>query len=59
VLPAYSYLGYTPADFPIAYACQQKIISLPIYPELTKEQVNYVAEVIRAFYSNKKDGSAK
>jgi dTDP-4-amino-4,6-dideoxygalactose transaminase len=59
VLPAYSYLGYTPADFPIAYACQQKIISLPIYPELTIEQVNYVAEVIRAFYSNKKDGSAK
>lgn len=59
MLPAYSYLGYTAADFPIAYDYQHKIISLPIYPELKKEQVNYVAEVIKAFYSNKKEVSVQ
>jgi dTDP-4-amino-4,6-dideoxygalactose transaminase len=54
LLPAYNYLGYTAADFPVAYDYQQKIISLPIYPELTKGQVQYVADTISAFYSDKK-----
>ncbi len=54
ILPAYDYLGYSTADFPVAYECQQKIISLPIYPELSREQVQYVGEVIQTFYRNKK-----
>ena len=54
LLPAYNYLGYTAEDFPVAYNCQQKIISLPVYPELTKEQVHYTGELIRTFYKNKK-----
>ncbi len=58
ILPAYEYLGYKAADFPVAYDCQQKIISLPIYPELSKEQIYYVAEVISRFYRNKKETSS-
>lgn len=50
LLPAYSYLGYRAEDFPQAYTCQQEIISLPIYPELKQEQVEYVADLIRSFY---------
>lgn len=52
LLPAYAYLGYSAADFPHAYACQQEIISLPIYPELAQTQVMYVADLIRSFYND-------
>lgn len=50
LLPAYSYLQYTAADFPVAFEQQQTILSLPIYPELTEEKVGYVADCIRRFY---------
>ena len=53
LLPAYNYLGYVPGDFPVAYSYQQKILSLPIYPELKSEQVNYTGDVIKSFYQIK------
>jgi dTDP-4-amino-4,6-dideoxygalactose transaminase len=53
LLPAYNYLGYTAADFPAAYNYQEHSISLPVYPELSKQQVQYVAGVIAEFYSTK------
>ena len=46
LLPAYNYLHYTPEDFPIAHAYQHKILSLPMYPELSQSQIHYVAEAI-------------
>lgn len=49
--PAYAYLGHTPADFPVAYANQSRILSLPIYPEMTDEIVGYVADQIKAFFA--------
>jgi len=49
-LPAYKYLGYTPADFPVATRLQQEILSLPMFPELTEEQISYIAGKIRSFY---------
>src|SRR5882672_10266891 len=33
--PAYAYLGHDPADFPVAYRNQSRILSLPIFPEMT------------------------
>ncbi len=50
-LKAYTYLGHKLADFPVATAYQSQILSLPIYPELSIEQMNYVAESIKSFYS--------
>lgn len=50
-LPAYRYLGHTPADFPVATRLQQEILSLPMYPELTEEMVAYVAQSIKEFYA--------
>lgn len=50
-LKAYEYLGHKPNDFPIASAYQNQILSLPIYPELNKEQILYVVEMIKKFYS--------
>jgi dTDP-4-amino-4,6-dideoxygalactose transaminase len=49
-LPCYSYLGKTESDFPIANGMQSKILSLPLFPELTEEQINYVANCIKEFY---------
>jgi len=48
--PAYAYLGHQPADFPVAHANQSRILSLPIYPEMTDEMIGYVAGAIRGFY---------
>jgi len=50
-LPCYQYLGTKPTDFPVANAMQCKILSLPLYPELTDEQISYVASCIKQFYS--------
>ena len=50
-LPAYKYLGYTPADFPVATGLQDQIVSLPIYPEMKEEAIAHVAECIRSFYA--------
>lgn len=48
--PAYAYLKHTPEDFPVAHANQSRILSLPIYPEMTDEMIGYVAEAIGTFF---------
>lgn len=48
--PAYDYLGYKPIDFPVAFANQSRILSLPIYPEMTKEMTSYAVEQIKAVF---------
>ncbi len=45
----YADLGYHAGDFPVAEAVAQKILPLPMYPELTDEQVDYVAATLREF----------
>ncbi len=48
--PAYASGGYKKGDFPVAEKVASQIMSLPMYPELTDEQVDYVIESVRAFY---------
>jgi dTDP-4-amino-4,6-dideoxygalactose transaminase len=48
-LKAYSYLNHQAADFPAALRASQEILSLPMYSELTADQVELVAERIRLF----------
>ncbi|MDR3602802.1 MAG: DegT/DnrJ/EryC1/StrS family aminotransferase [Desulfosporosinus sp.] len=45
-------LGYKKGDFPIAERVANKIIALPIYPEMTMEEVEFVCETIKSFYKN-------
>jgi dTDP-4-amino-4,6-dideoxygalactose transaminase len=48
--PAYSYLKHSKEDFPVAVRLSQEILSLPIYPELSRVQIMYVCEKIKEFY---------
>ncbi len=50
-LDAYKYLNHKPSDFPIAYKNQNKILSLPIYPEISNEQIKYICSSIKNFYN--------
>lgn len=45
-LKAYEYLGHKPEDFPVAHQYTSQILSLPMYPELTKDQLICVADAI-------------
>ena len=47
--PAYGHLGHTPKDFPIAHANRSRILSLPIYPEITDDMISYLAGKIAEF----------
>jgi dTDP-4-amino-4,6-dideoxygalactose transaminase len=45
----YEELGYRRGDFPVAEEVSERILPLPMYPELTDEQVDYVISVVREF----------
>lgn len=46
---AYAELHHTPSDFPVASALQHQWLSLPMYPELTNEQMEYVCRHLMEF----------
>ena len=54
LLEAYQYLGYQNSEFPVAYILRDKILSLPIYPEMSIFHVSLVCDLIYDFY--RKDG---
>jgi dTDP-4-amino-4,6-dideoxygalactose transaminase len=47
----FSGLGYKKGDLPVAERLCGEVLSLPIYPELKQEQVEYVGNTILRFYS--------
>ncbi len=47
--PLYSALGHRPGDFPHAERAAQEVLSLPMYPELRKEQIARVVEAVAEF----------
>lgn len=47
---AYSNYGYTEKDFPIGFEKQSQILSLPIFPEMTKNEINFVLKKIHEFF---------
>jgi dTDP-4-amino-4,6-dideoxygalactose transaminase len=47
---AYKHLGYKKGDFPNAEKASERILSLPMYPELTTAQIRYVCDKIRQYF---------
>ncbi|WP_298314776.1 DegT/DnrJ/EryC1/StrS aminotransferase family protein [uncultured Aquimarina sp.] len=43
----FEYLGYTKGDFPISEKVSNEIMSLPMNPYLTSEEINYIAEELK------------
>jgi dTDP-4-amino-4,6-dideoxygalactose transaminase len=41
-------LGYEAGDFPVTEAAASRILSLPMFAELTEEQIHYVCDAVLA-----------
>jgi len=52
LLDAYKYLGYQISDIPVANNLKDKILSLPIYPEMTNDMIYYVCNLIKDYYGH-------
>jgi dTDP-4-amino-4,6-dideoxygalactose transaminase len=50
---AYSYQGYKEGDFPVTESVAKRLLSLPMFPELTRAQIEYVADCIKQFMTSK------
>jgi dTDP-4-amino-4,6-dideoxygalactose transaminase len=48
--PCYTHLGHTPDDFPVAHRATQRILSLPMFPELKENELRHVTSALQQFY---------
>lgn len=48
-LPAYARFKHRPEEFPSAYHAQSRVLSLPMFPEITPAQIEVVAQAVRDF----------
>jgi dTDP-4-amino-4,6-dideoxygalactose transaminase len=46
----FSYLGHKRGDFPVAEKVCSDILALPMFPELTADEIDYVCDAIESFY---------
>jgi dTDP-4-amino-4,6-dideoxygalactose transaminase len=49
---AYTFLGLLPGSFPVAERCARELLSLPMYPELQPEQIEFVARTLKECLPN-------
>ena len=47
---AFGYLGYQEGDLPVAEMLSKQTVCLPIFPELTQEELDYIVTSIREFF---------
>lgn len=47
---AFKELGYQPGDFPVSEWLSERTFAIAVYPELTKEQQDYIIEKVQAYY---------
>lgn len=47
----YKEMGHKAGDFPVSEEAQDQVLSLPMYPELSKEDIGKIVEVIKSFYN--------
>lgn len=49
----FNYLGYRPGDFPVSVEASEKTLALPIFPELTNGEIEFIVNNIRRFFEQK------
>jgi dTDP-4-amino-4,6-dideoxygalactose transaminase len=47
--PAYASLGYATGDFPVSERLAREVLSMPMYAELSEEQIERIADAVREF----------
>ena len=47
---AYAFLGYKAGDLPESERASEEVLSLPVHPELSREQAEFAAEAVRSFF---------
>jgi dTDP-4-amino-4,6-dideoxygalactose transaminase len=52
----FEYLGYARGDCPASSKAAEETLALPIYPELTADQIEHVADRIASFYAGQAGG---
>jgi dTDP-4-amino-4,6-dideoxygalactose transaminase len=45
----FKYLNHKENDFPVSEEAAKRTLALPIYPELTKDQIIYIIDIINQF----------
>jgi dTDP-4-amino-4,6-dideoxygalactose transaminase len=55
---AYRFLGCGEGSFPVAERCAEEFLSLPMFPELTNEQIHAVAEELKSCVGGRKPQSS-
>ena len=48
----FKYLGYKKGDFPCAEKAADETLAIPIYPELTNDQKDYILDSMKNFFDN-------
>ena len=51
--PFYQNFGFSEGDFPNAELFAKQMLSLPIYPDLKLEEINYIVSSIKLFFEEK------
>jgi dTDP-4-amino-4,6-dideoxygalactose transaminase len=51
--PALSFLGYHAGSLPVTERMAKEVLTLPMHPHLTDEDIGYVTESIRSFFQNR------
>jgi len=52
---SFAHLGYKAGDFPVSEQLASAVLSLPMYPEMTEEQIAEVIEAVRATVPRSKE----
>ena len=51
-LGAYSHLGLTGSDYPTTECFSREILSLPMFPELSEDQIDIVTDTVKKYFKN-------
>ncbi|MBU0683420.1 MAG: DegT/DnrJ/EryC1/StrS family aminotransferase [Candidatus Omnitrophota bacterium] len=50
--PCYKNLGYSIGSFPISETAAEHVLSLPVYPELSEDKIDYIIQTVKSFFGS-------